>query len=179
LEESRQSLRELEELYGRRVREAWGGRLTRQVPAYVYTGMGVEPTSAPLVGMNAPGSDYGPAGQPEEDGRRLVTSLRLRGQTIGSVVLRREVEEEPWTPDEVALAEEVSTQIALALENARLLEESRQRAEREQLISQVTARFSRSLDIDAVLRSAVHELGQLPHVAEVSIHIEPPEEAAD
>jgi hypothetical protein len=63
--------------------------------------------------------------------------------------------------------------MALALENARLLEETRRRAEREQVLGQMTAQFTRSLDVDAVLRSAVRELGQLPKVAEVSVHVAP------
>ena len=71
--------------------------------------------------------------------------------------------------------ESLSAQVGLALENARLLEDTQRRAEREQLVGQMTAQFTRSLDMDAVLRTAVRELGQLPQVAEVAVHVVSPE----
>jgi hypothetical protein len=64
----------------------------------------------------------------------------------------------------------------LALENAHLLEETQRRAEREQMLGQMTTRFTRSLDMDTLLQTAVRELGQLLDVAEVSVHVLPPEE---
>jgi GAF domain-containing protein len=59
----------------------------------------------------------------------------------------------------------------MALENARLLEETERRARREQLLGEMTAQFTQSLDMDTLLRSAVRELGQLPNVAEASVHV--------
>jgi GAF domain-containing protein len=85
--------------------------------------------------------------------------------------LRRGVEEEVWSSEEIALVDEVSTQIGLALENARLLEETQRRAEREQTLSEITTRFTRSLDVDTLLRTAVRELGQLLQADEISVHM--------
>jgi GAF domain-containing protein len=76
-----------------------------------------------------------------------------------------------WTDDEVALVEAVADQMALAIENAHLLEETQRRAEREQTLSQMTARFTRSLDIDTLLQTAVRELGQLLQVDETSVYL--------
>jgi hypothetical protein len=39
------------------------------------------------------------------------------------------------------------------------------------LLSDMTAQFTQSLDMDALLRSAVRELGRLPNVAEASVHV--------
>jgi len=177
LEESRRALRELEAIYGRRVREAWGERAARQSMSYRYTGLGVKPVPDPVLAeMESIPFERWPVVLQEEDGRRLVAPIRLRGQTLGSVVLRQDAEGEPWSEDDVALVEELVTQVGLALENARLLEETRRRAEWEQSLSQLTARFSRSLDLDTMLQTAVRELGQLPNVAEVSVHVGVPEE---
>lgn len=52
----------------------------------------------------------------------------------------------------------VADQVALALENARLFEQTRQRAQREQLVSQITARMRAAPDIESVLRTTVHEI---------------------
>jgi GAF domain-containing protein/HAMP domain-containing protein len=164
LEESQRALRELEALYGRRVREAWQERVTRQPPAYRYTKVGVESASS------APAPPHGP---PEESGHRLVAPIRLRGQSIGSIVLRQDAEEEEqWSPEEMALIEEVSTQIGLALENARLLEETQRRAAHERLIGEVTARMRETLDVDTVLQTAVREIGEALGLHDVTIQLE-------
>jgi hypothetical protein len=49
--------------------------------------------------------------------------------------------------------------MALALENARLLEETQQRARRDRLIADITARVRSSRDPETILRTAVRELG--------------------
>jgi GAF domain-containing protein/HAMP domain-containing protein len=176
LEESQRALQELERLYGQQAREAWRERAGRQSAAYRYTRVGVEqaaPASVPELEM--PSSDHEPVAQGGDGSRQLAAPIRLRGQEIGSIVLRQDPDEEPWSPEEVALMEEVSTQVALALENARLLEESQRRARRERMLSEVTARFSRSLDFNAVLQAAARELGQLSGVVEASVHVGAPE----
>jgi GAF domain-containing protein/HAMP domain-containing protein len=180
LEESQRALRELERLYGQRTWEAWREEATQRL-TYRYTGVGVEavsPREAPrperIGGRGEPDAEPGQ----EENGRRLLAPIRLRGQDIGSIVLRQDPEGEPWSPEEVALMEEVSTQVALALENARLLEESQRRAQRERMLSEMTARFTRSLDFDAVLQAAARELGRLSGVVEASVHVGVPQERA-
>jgi GAF domain-containing protein/HAMP domain-containing protein len=177
LDESQRALQELEAIYGRRVREAWGERAARQSMGYHYTGLGVNPVPDPVLAeLGSIPLERWPVVLQEADGRRLVAPIRLRGQTLGSVVLRQDAEGDPWSEDDVALVEELVTQVGLALENARLLEETRRRAAWEQSLSQLTARFSRSLDLDTMLQAAVRELGQLPNVAEVSVHVGVPEE---
>ena len=57
------------------------------------------------------------------------------------------------------MAEELSTQIGLALENARLLEQTQQRAERERVIADITAQVRSSMDPATILQTAVRELG--------------------
>ncbi len=173
LDESRSALRELESLYGRRTRESWQER----VSAYRYTGVRVEQVpSLSLPELEDSLSRQQPAVVREVDGPRLVAPIRLRGQVIGSILLRQEPDQAPWSSDELALIDEVSTQIGLALENARLLEETQKRAEQEQMLGEMTARFTRSLDVDGLLRAAVRELGRLLPVEEVSVHVIPPEE---
>ncbi|MEA3397259.1 MAG: GAF domain-containing protein, partial [Chloroflexota bacterium] len=105
----------------------------------------------------------------------LAVPVSVRGEAIGVLDIRKSEEAGEWTPEELLLAERVSDQLALALENARLLEDSQSRAAREQLVGQMTAQFTRSLDMEAVLRTAVRELGQLPQVAEVAVHVVSPE----
>jgi methyl-accepting chemotaxis protein PixJ len=109
----------------------------------------------------------------ERDGRQLAAPIRLRGQNIGSILLRQDQDEEPWSPDEVALMEEISDQIALALENARLLEETQRRAARERLVGEITTRMRESLDVEAVLQTAAREMRTALDLEEAEVRIMP------
>lgn len=99
--------------------------------------------------------------------------LRLRNQTIGYMSV--EGSEESFSEADLTLIEAVTSQTALALENARLLEESQRRASQEQKINRLSEEFSKASDMEAILRAAISELGQLPSVSEVSVQMVPPE----
>jgi GAF domain-containing protein len=110
----------------------------------------------------------------------LVVPISLRGETLGALGLHETEGKRRWTDDEIALIEAVADQMALAIENARLLEDTQQRAEREQTLSEMTARFTRSLDIDTLLQTAVRDLGQLLRVDEISVYLgTPPADEAE
>jgi GAF domain-containing protein/HAMP domain-containing protein len=116
--------------------------------------------------------------------RLLTESLHLRavlilplvsvGRPLGLLVVASR-QPHAWTEAELRTFRSLSDQAAIAVENARLLQRTQTLAERERTLSQMTAHFTRLLDIDTVLQTAVRELGQLPHVTEVSVHIAPPE----
>jgi GAF domain-containing protein len=113
--------------------------------------------------------------EPEGDEKLLTIPVKLRDETIGVLGFRKEEASTGWSASERALVEAVASQMALALENVRLYQEAQQLAQREQTLNQMTALFARSIDIDTVLQTAVRELGKLPNVAEVSVHVGPPE----
>ncbi len=159
LEESRRSMEELERLYGERTREAWESLAATRPLVYRYTGVDVEPLPSPVPAAGG------------EDGRHLEVPIRLWGQAIGSIRLRRTEEQPLWSPEERRLAEEIGEQIALALENARLIAETESRAARERMLAEMAARLTRSLDLDALLDTAVRELARLPEVAEVAVYV--------
>ncbi|MEK6255779.1 MAG: GAF domain-containing protein [Chloroflexota bacterium] len=109
----------------------------------------------------------------EISGNSLEVPLTLRDQqVIGNISL--ETDRRDWTSEEKEFIESISNQAAIALESARLLEDSTKRVKREQSLNQLTTRFSRSLDVDSLMQVVVQELGKLPHVNKVSLHIEPP-----
>jgi GAF domain-containing protein len=164
IKESQRNLHALEIAYGQEAKQAWERRLAKKPLAYIYNRIDVRPIFILPVS---------PASSPLEAQNQLVVPIIIRGQALGNITLRRDNKLEPWNKDDQTLVEDAVVQIALALENARLLEEIRSRAQQEQLISQVSAQFQGSLDIDAVLRVAVRQLGQLPGVSEASIHISP------
>jgi len=176
LEQSQRTVQILQTLYGEHIEEAWQQRLGRTPNAYHFDRVRVKPASREQISSLKRSDDNQAQVHIDDQGyQHLLIPITLRGQTLGDIALRRNPDETEWTLDDQELAEEISTQIAVALENARLLEESQRRAAQEELLSQASARFSQSLDINTVLQLAVRELGQLAGVAEVSVQLSPEE----
>jgi K+-sensing histidine kinase KdpD len=142
----------------------WKNRLSRKNHGYMYTPSGVSNlVTAEQV------SEANKAVNPLED--KVTVPISLRNSTIGQITLRRRGKNSTWTEREQRLAEQVANQVALALENARLLEETQLRAAREQTISNMSSRFGQTTDMDTLMKLAVQELHQLPNVTEAAIFI--------
>jgi GAF domain-containing protein len=105
-----------------------------------------------------------------EEGTQVEIPLLLRQEPIGSIVL--ELDRDTLSADEKRFLESVTTQTAIALENARLLNETERSAMQEQKLNEISTRFSRALSIEEILRAAALELGQLPNVAEISVMLD-------
>lgn len=88
----------------------------------------------------------------------LTIPISLRGELIGTIDLTELDKNRAWSEEEISLAQSVAEQIGLALENARLIEESQHRAERESLVSQISTRLRASNDPQEILQTAVAEL---------------------
>jgi GAF domain-containing protein/HAMP domain-containing protein len=99
----------------------------------------------------------------------LAIPVQLRGQTIGVLNIKASAKQHKWNTDEIALAQAISDRLALALDNARLLQESQRRAAKEAKISEVTSKISASINMKNVLQTAVEELGRALPGSEVII----------
>jgi GAF domain-containing protein len=95
-----------------------------------------------------------------EDGLTISVPVKIRGQVIGAIRLKKSEIADAWTQDETNLAVSLSDQLSGALESARLYRDSQQRAAREALVSEISARITASATRDAILRETVQELGQ-------------------
>ena len=102
----------------------------------------------------------------------LAVPVRLRDVPVGVIGLHRAAEDGEWQPEEIALAAGVAERAALALENARLLEEAQRRAARERLISEVTTRVRQTLDLETVLRTAADEIYRALGLEDVAVQLE-------
>jgi GAF domain-containing protein/HAMP domain-containing protein len=175
LQESQQSLAELENLYRFNVTEAWHKRLGNKPIGYTYNRLDAEPieTSAgvtdKLVRTNTE-SDHVPPFI-EDDPLSLHIPITLRGQVLGNIHLKREMGQTAWTPEEIETVASIVTQLGLALENARLLDEIRQRARNEQLIGHIASQVQSSLDIETVMKRTVMEIGQAFRANKVKIQL--------
>jgi GAF domain-containing protein len=157
LDEVQEHLKELEAFYGNYSRQGWDQIVrTRPVIGYQYdrSGLSTIPTSE----------------NDQEAGEGLTSvPLEIRGTVIGAIDILPE--EGKLSPHDMVLVNGIKEHLSQALESARLFEEARERAVREQTINELTASISRSLNFDALLQTATRELGKLPNVVEVSIHV--------
>lgn len=113
--------------------------------------------------LNLPGADI----------HNVEVPIILRDQVLGTIQL--EFTGKQPDPDELQLVDSIAIQTALALDNARLLEETQNQALQEQKVNDISTSISRASTIDEILRIAALEIGNLPTIAEVSIHLVPPE----
>ncbi|HSK89236.1 MAG TPA: GAF domain-containing protein [Anaerolineales bacterium] len=101
--------------------------------------------------------EYRLGDEPDGDYKKLEVSISLRDQTMGQIVLEGN---EEWTPDQQSLVDAIATQAAIALENARLVSESRQIALRERMAAEINSKIWSSATIDGVLQTVIKELGR-------------------
>jgi GAF domain-containing protein len=155
--EARDALQQLRTLSDRAVQTGWQEQGAAPGTAFEYTRAGLRPAQ-PGTALSGP--------------RTLRVPLELRGQRIGTIALARGGTES-WTDADRDLAEKTAAQVALALENARLLDETRDRAAQEQRLGEFSVRLGQSVDLDTLLQTAVRELASLPEVAEASVYLNP------
>jgi len=105
------------------------------------------------------------------DGLTISMPLKVRGQIIGAIRLKKSEISESWTQEETNLAIALSDQLGGAMESARLYRESQQLAARESLISDISARISAVSQTDVILRETVQELGQTIGNASVTFQL--------
>jgi GAF domain-containing protein len=113
-----------------------------------------------------------------DEGYRLAVPIAIRDTVIAVIDTYKPPGAGAWTDDEVSLLQGLADEIGTTLESARLYQNTQRQAAQEQLLSEITARFTSSLELNAILRSAVRELGQLPNVTEAVVHLGAAEDGA-
>jgi GAF domain-containing protein/HAMP domain-containing protein len=179
LAESQQTVRELESLYGMQIRQGWTKRLAGEPLVYSFDRQsGHVRRNAPPPPAASPGG--GQISEESEGDQRLDirVPIELRGQRIGHLYLRRAspasgAEKTTWSTQAQELVRDTASQLALSLENARLMEEIQSRASQEELINQVVARTQSSLNLETVMKTAVTEIGRMMRLSRIELRLEP------
>lgn len=112
----------------------------------------------------------------DENARKLEISISLRDQILGQIMLEGQDE---WTADQRSLVDAVATQAAIALENARLVSESRQIALRERMAAEISSKIWTSATIDSVLQTAVKELGRRLDASTATVELQVEDASGD
>ena len=151
-QETNRQVQELQTVQRQYLREAWTSLAASEGLEYE---IGDETPSATETTMNVP--------------------LALRDEVIGQINLSGS---EEWSPEERAWVESVATQAAIALENARLMDESRKQAGIERTVAEITTKIWAANTVDGILQTAVQEIGRALNGSEATIELQVEEQGA-
>jgi GAF domain-containing protein/HAMP domain-containing protein len=91
----------------------------------------------------------------------LAIPLRVRGQLVGALSFRKGDKDASWTAEEVALLENLVEQLGMALESARLYQDTQRRAARERLTREITSKIRTYTDLESILQTTVSEVSKV------------------
>jgi len=187
LDDMQRTVRELEVASGQYTQRTWQSiaQETGRPQGYRYREVGIEPVAkwppwvlkswheGQLV-ITSPGDGE------RKDAGVLAVPVKLRGEVVGALNLQFEDEDE-ISNDTVALIEAVADRLALALENARLLEESQRRAARERTTREITDKMRRAAGVERIVQTALDEIYDKLGLSRAFVQLghNPVEEAAE
>ena len=179
VDETRQALDRVEALNRRLIQGRWEATLKdKSVIGYAYSPLEVKPVADEwldgmirLLAMGTPMEHTaGTANDSVQPIDELAVPVKLRGEVIGVLGMTREADQ-AWTQDEMTIAHSIAGQIGLALENARLFEETSRRAGREKVIADVTRQVWSSENLENIMQTAVAQLGDVLTASKVVIQL--------
>ncbi len=129
---------------------------------------------APAAGAQRPEMEIarqtGKATLDTDSGMSLAVPIKVRDRVIGVIDARKPGG--TWTREEIALVETLTDQLGVALDGARLYQDTQRRAARERLIGEVAAHMRERLDIDGVLKAAAQDIGEKLGLHDIAIQLE-------
>ncbi len=182
-EQTEKSLTEVETIYRQYLRNEWG-RISRteKLLGFRHQSGKTRALEAPLLypEMQAAIQSGEPERQFDEDNNSgaLAVPVKLRGEVIGILNVRLPGKKK-WREDELTITQAVADRVAISLENARLLDESQRRANKERAIGEITSKISGSVNMQNVMKTTVAELERLMPGSDIVIQFADPTEVND
>lgn len=171
LEESRNALEESQSVFREYLAEAWQKKSTAEIMGYYQSLTGGQ------VITSRENKEVLTSVGPEKE--ILTVPIKLREQVIGTLNIRPNISGRVWREDEINIVQAITERLGLALDNARLFEETTRRAEREHLVSDITTKIRSTTDPQEMVKTAVEELKRALGVTRVEIipqKIAPPQD---
>jgi GAF domain-containing protein len=162
-EESQSALEATRRAYGEMSKQAWMKMLGSQ-PV-----LGFRSRDTGIVSLDT--EREGVIEQDQKAEQSLSIPIKVRDHVIGYLDTYKPEEQGGWTSDEYEAIYAIVDQVGVALESARLYESSVIQAERERMVSQVSTALRESLDVEAVMETAVRELQRALEIAEVEVRL--------
>lgn len=113
--------------------------------------------------------EYAVGDETFDNDKKVDVPISLRDQVLGEITLEGK---EEWSAEQQSLVDAIAKQAAVALENARLVSESRQVAVRERMLAEINSKVWSSATIDGVLQTVIKELGRRLDASQVTIELD-------
>jgi K+-sensing histidine kinase KdpD len=113
-------------------------------------------------GRTVPGSESSPS---------LAIPIEAHGKIIGVIEAHKPADAESWSSEQTSLLEIFADQLGVALDSARLYEDTQRRAAEDRLVGEITARIRETLDVDTVLQTAVREMSRTLDIPRVEVRL--------
>ncbi len=170
--ETQNALAEARLVYGHYMRQAWEQLVTeKKTLGYRYSGSRVDALAAPLDFPEIQSAlESGQSVGSKTEQPTITIPLKLRDEVIGVLDIRSSNPNRQWNENELAIIQATSERVALALENARLFEETTRRADRERTVSEITTHIRSTTDPQAMLQTALDELKRALGAKDIRIH---------
>jgi GAF domain-containing protein len=174
-EKTQATLAELEATQRRYQIQAWSSyNQSRRSSGIQKTGEGFQPLSKqPIAEVKTVLNQPVPLINDNGEALTLTVPIMLRDQPIGAIGLQADENKRQWTPEEVALVQEITEQFALAAESLRLLDETQRRAARERLVGEITTKLRTTNDPQTMLETAAAELRAALKAKRTQVLIQP------
>ncbi len=171
--ETRQALHEAQLVHQRYLQQEWSHESAQnRHTAYRYTPAGTTALSPDDEDVLTAAPDE--ARVDEEGGQTvLAVPVKLRGETIGIIRVQEASGGAGLAEEEVLTVEAVADQVALALENARLFNQTTRKAERERRVLEITSRIRSTNDPTAMMQIAVEELQRTLSASRAQVVLQP------
>jgi GAF domain-containing protein len=179
LTETRAALTQVQEVYNEFTRTEWSRAVSlAEQPGFRYNAGRIEllenelgtPEVASAVQSGRVAANQAEASR--ENRGAVAVPVKLRGEVIGVLHIQSNDPDRQWLEDEVSLVEAVAERAAFAMENARLFQDARRRATKEQLISEASARIGGALNLENILMTTAEELERVLGGSEVLIRFQ-------
>ena len=160
LSQTRRELSEARVVYGHYMRQAWEQIAKEKRPiGYRYAAAKINPIDTPLQHQESEEINSSiPPRIPLGENPTVTIPLRLREEIIGVLDIRSNSPDRQWNENEMALIQAIAERVSLALENARLFEETTRRADRERAVSEITTHIRSTTDPQTMVQTALDEL---------------------
>jgi GAF domain-containing protein len=172
--EARTALSNSEETFSRYVKQEWSGFASQSKnTGYIFDGNRTTPLDKKDKREKVKSLAQTGRLSLEKESSELTIPIKFRGQTVGILDVKSKKGNRQWTQDEITLLEAAAERAAFALENARLVESAQRRASRERAIGDISSKIGAVSDLEAIMQTAVEELGRkIGSAAEVTLELE-------
>jgi len=184
VQQLQESLETERKIYGDLTSSSWRAMLASAatLPAFKSDQFGIQTISDSTSPLAQKATETGQVQvEPASDHsstHHLAVPITVRGGTVVAVIeTEKPASSGQWTTEEITILESVGTELGMAIENARLFEETQKTAQRDRISANLASKIWASTDVENILQTAVRELGSALNISYGTIKLKLPKES--